>query len=64
MSDSFRPILNSLILSFLVVVCYGFAGVGKICVGDDIFGTVDGTCDARLVAKLSVPLTHMLGLVF
>ena len=47
----------------MVDVCYGFAGVGKICVGDDIFGTVDGTCDARLMAKLSVPLTHMLGLV-
>ena len=43
----------------MVAVCYGFAGVGKICVGDDIFGTVDCTCDARLVAKLSVPLTHL-----
>ena len=59
--------LLSLALSLSLVVldvCYGFAGVGKICVGMTFFGTVDGSCDARLVAKLSVPLTHMLGLIF
>ena len=55
--------LNAKFSLVVVDVCYGFAGVGKICVGDDIFGTVDCTCDARLVAKLSVPLTRMLGLV-